>query len=210
MIDLRNSPYDPNAAFNLFKFTADNFTALSLIVGETGDFAYVFNSQGTQWLPGTLGGTYFPSGFYIYDGAVWVMDDTMEQVAEQLDLIGLGVETQFSQDLTISTITSSSYQDKLTHGTGTATGTFIVIFFAMLTNDGDLGSVRLRNITDNDTLTGEIVFKPTDAAEQKDCFGMAPIFLAGVNKDLVIQWKDNSGGNNQTLSDAKIFLLKTA
>lgn len=34
--------------------------------------AFVLTSNGTQWLPGTLGGTYYPEGWYIVRGGVWV------------------------------------------------------------------------------------------------------------------------------------------
>lgn len=34
--------------------------------------AFVLTSNGTQWLPGTLGGTYYPEGWYIVRGGLWV------------------------------------------------------------------------------------------------------------------------------------------
>lgn len=53
--------------------TATNYS--SLVAGSTvGDIAYVYNSQGTPWLPGTIGGTYYPAGWYAWDGASWVSD----------------------------------------------------------------------------------------------------------------------------------------
>lgn len=86
-IDLRNDDFDSTAAFNLFKYTALNFSALASIVdAASGDFAFVFNSQGTKWLPGTIGGSYYPSGFYVFNGVSWQMDDTIKQIAEQLDI----------------------------------------------------------------------------------------------------------------------------
>ena len=52
---------------------ADNYSAL--IAGtEIGDISYVENSQGAAWLPGTLGGNYYPAGWYVWDGSVWVSD----------------------------------------------------------------------------------------------------------------------------------------
>lgn len=38
------------------------------------EFVYVMNSQGTAWLPGSVGGTYWGAGLYIYDGVKWVLD----------------------------------------------------------------------------------------------------------------------------------------
>ena len=39
-----------------------------------GDLAYVDNSQGVAWLPGTLGGSYYPAGLYFWNSASWVSD----------------------------------------------------------------------------------------------------------------------------------------
>jgi len=49
-----------------------------------GTLAYVFNSQGTAWLPSTVGGTYYPNGIYVSDGANWVSD--RNAIAQQLQI----------------------------------------------------------------------------------------------------------------------------
>ena len=44
----------------------------SLAAGSSvGDLAYVEESQGTAWLPGSMGGSYYPAGWYVWDGSVW-------------------------------------------------------------------------------------------------------------------------------------------
>ena len=58
-----------------FAFTADNYTALLAKTGMvSGDVAYVSNSQGTQWLPGTVGGNYYANGIYLYTSGSWTSD----------------------------------------------------------------------------------------------------------------------------------------
>tara|TARA_R110000772_G_scaffold252577_1_gene368023 strand:+ start:245 stop:904 length:660 start_codon:yes stop_codon:yes gene_type:complete len=58
-----------------FSFTSDNYTALSSLTGMSdGDLAYIVNSEGTQWLPGTIGGNYYPNGIYIYTSSSWTSD----------------------------------------------------------------------------------------------------------------------------------------
>jgi hypothetical protein len=63
-----------------------NYSALApgTVVGE---LAYVEESQGTPWLPGTIGGTYYPAGWYLWDGADWVSD--RNAIAEQLEALML-------------------------------------------------------------------------------------------------------------------------
>lgn len=52
-----------------------------------GEIAYVNQSQGTQWLPGTVGGTYYPSGWYLWTGEEWVSDrdGIVEQIQFNID-----------------------------------------------------------------------------------------------------------------------------
>ncbi|TPG44380.1 beta strand repeat-containing protein [Flavobacterium pectinovorum] len=46
-----------------------------MILGENvGDISYVRQSQGTSWLPSSLGGTYYPEGWYSWDGVKWISD----------------------------------------------------------------------------------------------------------------------------------------
>ena len=57
----------------------------SLIDGiDIADLSYCISSEGTAWLPSTLGGTYYPSGWYVWDGATWVSD--RNAISEQLQL----------------------------------------------------------------------------------------------------------------------------
>ena len=45
----------------------------SLVIGtQVGELAFVTSSEGTAWLPSTLGGSYYPSGWYVWDGTDWV------------------------------------------------------------------------------------------------------------------------------------------
>ena len=63
----------------------------SLTNGSTvGELAYVNQAQGTQWLPYSLGGTYYPQGWYIWDGSVWTSDRNSIVNQLQLNVDGLG------------------------------------------------------------------------------------------------------------------------
>lgn len=76
-------PSGQNPSEALFTTTADNYTQLTGTDGSNiGDLAYVFNEQGTKWLPGGLGGTYYSKGVYVWDGVDWVSDRVA--ISEQL------------------------------------------------------------------------------------------------------------------------------
>ena len=57
------------AAFTIPVVT--NYAALPLPATAIGKYSNVVNSQGTAWLPGSLGGTYYPKGIYYCDGLTW-------------------------------------------------------------------------------------------------------------------------------------------
>jgi hypothetical protein len=68
-----------------FTRVEQNYTNLSAVGGTAiGELAYVVNSEGTAWLPGTLGGSYYPAGIYVWDGANWVSD--RNSIAQQLQI----------------------------------------------------------------------------------------------------------------------------
>jgi hypothetical protein len=48
-----------------------NYSALPVPNTVTGNFYWVSNSQGTSWLPGSIGGTYYSAGLYYSNGVTW-------------------------------------------------------------------------------------------------------------------------------------------
>lgn len=76
-----------------------------------GDIAYTNQSEGTQWLPNSYGGTYYPSGWYLWDGSIWVSDrnDLVNQL--QLNIDGLGGKANVSHTHVKSEITDFNESD---------------------------------------------------------------------------------------------------
>jgi len=66
---------------------SSDFSSLRSGIKE-GGLAYVENAEGTQWLPYTIGGTYYPKGWYVWDGAQWI--SSKSNVAETLEALGSG------------------------------------------------------------------------------------------------------------------------
>lgn len=56
-----------------------------------GEYAWVLSSQGTKWLPGTVGGTYYPKGLYYAAAGAWQFTDTPIQ-ANQTE-VNAGVDS---------------------------------------------------------------------------------------------------------------------
>ena len=75
-----SDPVDP------INYKADNYTGILAVATDPqlNELAYARDSEGTSWLPWTLGGTYYPAGLYWYNGSEWVSD--REAIAEQLSI----------------------------------------------------------------------------------------------------------------------------
>jgi hypothetical protein len=81
-----------------------NYSSLPNPTTVSGHTYIVLASQGTQWLPGSLGGTYYPAGYYYSNGSSWFYATTPYQ-ATQAE-VDAGVNTD--KFLTPSTFNNAS------------------------------------------------------------------------------------------------------
>lgn len=84
-----------------------NYSALPSAGSSAGQFYYVTESQGTAWLPGSLGGTYYPVGTYYSNGAEWVTGVSPWQ-ASQADVDAGIIGDQFVSPLTLNNWTGAN------------------------------------------------------------------------------------------------------
>jgi hypothetical protein len=91
-----------------------NFDALPLASAHPQDIYITLNSQGTRWLPGSLGGTYYSKGFYYSDGSSWSYLGSMPNQATQEQVTeGLSTDT-FVSPATLSTSLQSLSMSNVT------------------------------------------------------------------------------------------------
>lgn len=81
-----------------------NYSALPDPTTVGGKFYWVSNSQGTRWLPGSLGGTYYSAGMYYSNGVSWEFLDVPYQATQS------EVDTGTNNDkfVTTSTFTNAN------------------------------------------------------------------------------------------------------
>ena len=77
----------------------------------TNQYAEVINSQGTSWLPGSIGGTYYSKGFYKSNGTVWEYIGSFPYQATQAQVNAGTNNDRFVTPLTLRN--SSQWDDKL-------------------------------------------------------------------------------------------------
>jgi hypothetical protein len=81
-----------------------NYSALPAVGTVTGKFYWASASQGTKWLPGALGGTFYDSGVYYSNGVTWEFMDVPYQATQAA--VNTGVITdQFVTPATLSNYT---------------------------------------------------------------------------------------------------------
>lgn len=71
-----------------------NYSALPLPQNAlTGKIYLCLESQGIKWLPGSLGGTYYPNGFYYSNGTIWIYSNSPFQSTQNQVDEGINNET---------------------------------------------------------------------------------------------------------------------
>jgi hypothetical protein len=87
---------------NPYAGTATNYSSLPVASTKDQQVWLVVNSEGTRWLPGSLGGTYFPSGYYWSNGGVWDYIGEFPYQALQADVDAGIIDDQFVSPLTLN------------------------------------------------------------------------------------------------------------
>jgi hypothetical protein len=72
--------------------TVNNFSSLPPVALAINKFYWVSNSQGTSWLPFSLGGTFYNSGLYYSNGVTWEFMNVPFQATQ--NEVNLGVDNE--------------------------------------------------------------------------------------------------------------------
>jgi len=92
-----------------------NYSALPAAAAAADEFYFVESPQGTAWLPGSLGGTYYPAGLYYSNGVTWFYAESPYQAT--LATVNTGTNTdQFVSPYTLANATT--VERPLTFSTG--------------------------------------------------------------------------------------------
>ena len=121
----------------------------------------VENSEGTQWLPGSLGGTYYPEGVYVSDGIKWIYHKDNYQ-ATQSEVNGGIVTTKWVSPFTFENANKwNTKQATLVSG-----GNIKTINSNSILGSGDLSITSTTNLTASQSSTNVTINSDvgTDAA----------------------------------------------
>jgi len=104
---IRKAVLSPDVAVGQKSDTYSNLTDGT----EVGQLAYCNQSEGTQWLPNTVGGTYYPAGWYLWNGTSWVSDRNNIVNQLQMNITSLGNKTELGHTHAKSDITDFDEND---------------------------------------------------------------------------------------------------
>lgn len=97
-----------SGSWNLYGGTVQNYSALPLASDNPNKLFYCIESQGTQWLPFSLGGTYYPNGWYYSDGVIYTYQKTPFQADQATVDAGVNAD-QFVSPLTLQNAAQINY-----------------------------------------------------------------------------------------------------
>jgi len=142
----------------------DNYTALitAFPTAPTLSLAYVQNSQGTPWLPGSLLGTFYSKGTYLFDGVNWV--DGLDEVSEELQNI-------------LDTMNSQNLAEVLIEGNVTGANDIVTSNDQSIVAANGGGSFELRA----NSLDGSVETLGDSVYQQAGQFGSSDVGYLGIN-----------------------------
>ena len=123
--------------------TVANYSALPLATAVSGKFYWCEASQGTKWLPFSVGGTYYPLGMYYSNGVTWEYSETPYQAT--LSEVNTGTNTD--KFVSPYTFTNADKWGNYTLKTTTISTT------SPLQGGGDLSANRTFSITQANATT---------------------------------------------------------
>lgn len=123
--------------------TVANYSALPLATAVSGKFYWCEASQGTKWLPFSVGGTYYPLGMYYSNGVTWEYSETPYQAT--LSEVNTGTNTD--KFVSPYTFTNADKWSNYTLKTTTISTT------SPLQGGGDLSANRTFSITQANATT---------------------------------------------------------
>ena len=134
----------------------DNYSSLPNPTTTLHQIWVCQNSEGIQWLPGSLGGTYYPEGVYISDGTKWIYHKDNYQATQSEVNSGI-VSTKWISPFTFENANKwNTKQSTLVSGTNIKT-----INGVGLLGSGDLSVTSVTNLTTSQSSTNVIINSDT-------------------------------------------------
>lgn len=134
-----------------------------------------------------------------------LIEDSADSNNKKKITIGSLTNSGYTVDLTRTTTTSDTYQDKISLTTAAFTGTIKLSWSCVIdgSNANHLYYVRFYNVTDA-TVLSEQITRPSNSAEKQGCSGNSIISLSGSAKTFKIQFRSGTAGDTTGCAYAQI------
>ena len=180
----------------------DNYSSLPNPTTTLHQIWVCQNSEGIQWLPGSLGGTYYPEGVYISDGTKWIHHKDNYQATQSEVNSGI-VSTKWISPFTFENANKwNTKQSTLVSGTNIKT-----INGVGLLGSGDLSVTGVTNLTTSQSSTNVIINSDT-GTDGVIALGNGVNAGVSLNDFTTIEKSKLSGiSNGATVNSVDSFLL---
>ena len=180
----------------------DNYSSLPNPTTTLHQIWVCQNSEGIQWLPGSLGGTYYPEGVYISDGTKWIYHKDNYQATQSEVNSGI-VSTKWISPFTFENANKwNTKQSTLVSGTNIKT-----INGVGLLGSGDLSVTSVTNLTTSQSSTNVIINSDT-GTDGVIALGNGVNAGVSLNDFTTIEKSKLSGiSNGATVNSVDSFLL---
>ena len=180
----------------------DNYSSLPNPTTTLHQIWVCQNSEGIQWLPGSLGGTYYPEGVYISDGTKWIYHKDNYQATQSEVNSGI-VSTKWISPFTFENANKwNTKQSTLVSGTNIKT-----INGVGLLGSGDLSVTGVTNLTTSQSSTNVIINSDT-GTDGVIALGNGVNAGVSLNNFTTIEKSKLSGiSNGATVNSVDSFLL---
>ena len=180
----------------------DNYSSLPNPTTTLHQIWVCQNSEGIQWLPGSLGGTYYPEGVYISDGTKWIYHKDNYQATQSEVNNGI-ISTKWISPFTFENANKwNTKQSTLVSGTNIKT-----INGVGLLGSGDLSVTSVTNLTTSQSSTNVIINSDT-GTDGVIALGNGVNAGVSLNDFTTIEKSKLSGiSNGATVNSVDSFLL---
>lgn len=122
-----------------------------------------------------------------------------------------GRDYALAQSLGQSTTTSTSFQTKVTLATGALTGTYIMVWYCLMSrpSGGNPISARFYNVTSAAVVGGVWSKDQLQVTDKLQFSGAAVITLSGTSNSFAIQY-EGGGGNTAAIEEARIEMWRVS
>ena len=186
----------------------DNYSSLPSASDNPDTFYLVLNSQGTWWLPGSLGGDFYSKGLYYSNGTSWIFAGDIPYQATQLEVNAGVINDKFVTPLTLNSFSKWLTKSDVGH-THPQSDIVNLISDLAAKQDALVSGTNIKTINGNSILgSGDLVVSGGSSSEwgQLSFSALGTVTSVSGGVDTLITF-NTTAGSGTTLTTSSVQVL---